>query len=358
MIELKHLEEISKYAGERFDLVQAGGGNSSVKLDNGEMLIKASGFSLTDVHENNGYSKVFTKEIADIVKNGSIITEKDKRTREALTSQLVNEATIDKANRPSIETLLHSFLHKYTLHTHPVVVNAIVNKKNWKEVLSSLFTDEPIVFVEYNTPGIDLALYLSNELSKFDQVPNIIFLQNHGLIITSVDKDEVIIKTEFVVDKVEKYLDLNFERYKKTNKMSALLNQASQKKLTNNISYLSEDLQINNALQKNIELFLRTPFCPDSLVYCGVKAVRLEDLNDKKTIEEYSNEYFELPKIIIVDNSLYIVAQNIKKAKEIEDVLKFNIMVMMNGADDINYLPVSELGYLSNWEAEKFRQNL
>ena len=36
MSEIDDLVDISKYAGERFDLVQAGGGNSSVKYDNGE----------------------------------------------------------------------------------------------------------------------------------------------------------------------------------------------------------------------------------------------------------------------------------------------------------------------------------
>jgi rhamnose utilization protein RhaD (predicted bifunctional aldolase and dehydrogenase) len=40
MSEIKDFVEISKYAGERLDLVQAAGGNSSVKLDNGEMFIK------------------------------------------------------------------------------------------------------------------------------------------------------------------------------------------------------------------------------------------------------------------------------------------------------------------------------
>ena len=62
MIELKNFVEISRYAGERFDLVQAAGGNTSVKLKNSEMLIKASGFLLSDVAENNGYSKVDTKK--------------------------------------------------------------------------------------------------------------------------------------------------------------------------------------------------------------------------------------------------------------------------------------------------------
>ena len=53
MIEIKNFVEISKYAGERFDLVQASGGNSSVKITDTKMLIKASGFLLSDINENS-----------------------------------------------------------------------------------------------------------------------------------------------------------------------------------------------------------------------------------------------------------------------------------------------------------------
>ena len=49
---------ISRYAGMREDLVQAGGGNSSVKTAPGQMLIKASGFQLADITENTGYCAV------------------------------------------------------------------------------------------------------------------------------------------------------------------------------------------------------------------------------------------------------------------------------------------------------------
>ena len=41
----------------------------------------------------------------------------------------------------------------------------------------------------------------------------------------------------------------------------------------------------------------------------------------------------------------------------IEEVLKFNIMILNNNR---NYLPLSEdeIRFLSSWEAEKFRKNL
>ena len=46
---IKQFVYMSKYAGMREDLIQAGGGNSSVKLDGCKMLIKASGIQLADI---------------------------------------------------------------------------------------------------------------------------------------------------------------------------------------------------------------------------------------------------------------------------------------------------------------------
>jgi rhamnose utilization protein RhaD (predicted bifunctional aldolase and dehydrogenase) len=354
--EIKDLVEISKYAGERFDLVQAGGGNSSVKYYNDEMIIKASGFLLSDVNENGGYSKVVTSKIADIAKNETIINSKDKRERESLTSKLVKDFTLDKENRPSIETLLHSFLYKYTLHTHPLVVNMIVIQKNWKDILENIFKEETIVMVEYKTPGIELALALDKELAKFKEIPNIIFLQNHGLIVTSIHKHEIKKITENVLLKIEKYLNIDMDKYKMTNSITYLLNSIEK---NSNISYLSEDSYLNKQLNTNQELFLHTPFCPDSLVFCGVSCCEIKDLFDIVSLKKYKEKYFELPKVINYKSSLFFIAHNIKKAKEMEEVFKFHIMVLeQNTKNDKNFLEIEELAYLSNWEAEKYRQEV
>ena len=218
MKEIEKFISISKYAGERFDLIQAGGGNSSVKLDNGQMIIKASGFLLSDMDKKSGYSKVNTKKIVNILKNKTIVNEVDQRKRESITALLVKDATINKTNRPSIETLLHSLLYKYTLHTHPVVVNMIVIQKKWREVLLSIFQDDEIALVDYHTPGIDLAINLNIVLQKFDTKPNIIFLQNHGLIVTSENNQEIARLTEYVLRKIETFLNIDMSIYKLTNK--------------------------------------------------------------------------------------------------------------------------------------------
>ena len=350
------LVKISKYAGERFDLVQAGAGNSSVKENDGTMLIKASGYLLSEVTEENGFSKVYTQQIADIVKNPSILEAKDKREREKISARLVKEAMIGQ-NRPSIETLLHALMLKYTLHTHPLAVNMIVIQKNWKEILTKIFDD--IIMVDYRTPGIELALVLKKEMDDFRAVKGksakIFFLQNHGLIITSDTIAEIKELNEYVLKKIEAYLNIDLSRYKETTAISDLFSCDTEDSC---ISYLSEDSQINRIFQTHQELLFSLPFCPDKLVYCGISAVRIAHISDSNAVKQYEKVYHEVPKVVIFGTRIYIVAKSIKKAKEIEEVLKFHLLVLENAGQKMHFLDLDELAYLSNWEAEQYRQNI
>ena len=355
MTEIKNLIEISKYAGERFDLVQAAGGNSSVKLKSDEMLIKASGFLLSDISENIGYSRVVTSSVAKIVREKKILELVDKKERELKASQFLKNSTIDKKNRPSIETLLHSLLLKYTLHTHSIVVNMIVVNKDWKETLLSVFENESVAFVDYETPGIELAISLDKELRKFKKIPKIIILQNHGLIVTSNNKNEIKKLNELVVKKIEDYLKIDMSRYKLTNHISKLFSRIG---LNKNLTYLSEDDLLNKLIKDNKTLFNQIPLCPDTFVYCGEIPCFVNNLTETSQLTNYLHEYDHPPKIIIYNNKIFVRAISIKKAREIEEVLKFHIMVLLNNQEkQLNYLEKKELKYLSSWEAEKFRQN-
>ena len=62
---------------------------------------------------------------------------------------------------------------------------------------------------------------------------------------------------------------------------------------------------------------------------------------------------------MLYKNNLFLIAKNTKKAKEIEEVFRFHIMSLnLAKYNNINYLDDSEIEYLANWEAEKYRQNL
>jgi rhamnose utilization protein RhaD (predicted bifunctional aldolase and dehydrogenase) len=290
------------------------------------------------------------------VKNQEIINSINKRQRESIAARLLKEGTLDSQNRPSIETLLHSLLLKYTLHTHSVAVNMIVVQDNCKAILKTIFEDDTIAFVEYETPGIELAIALGREIDQFEATPKIIILQNHGLIITSEEKDEIKSLTENVLEKIETYLNLDMSRYKLTNDISSLFDRIED---NSNISYLSDDKFLNEQLKKNKNLFLNTPFCPDTFVYCSTKALEINNVSDSDSIKDYKERHRELPKVILYKENLFFIASSLKKAKEMEEVLKFHIMVLKQNQDKkLNFLAAEELDYLSNWEAEKYRQKL
>lgn len=348
--ELKDFIEISKYAGERFDLIQAGGGNSSVKMVDGTMLIKASGFYLSEIEENFAYTVVKNEELLKIFNEETIISEADKRTKDILCTKYVSKYNLMDKYRPSIETLLHSLLKKYVLHTHPVVVNAIVSRSDWREVLTNLFARDTVLLVDYKTPGFELACELKHKLNNIN--PDIIFLQNHGLIITSDKKAEIINLTEYVISKIERYLNVDMEKYKLTNKLSNQINKYSNE---NYIAYLSQDEYLKEHI--NDKYMYSLPFCPDKMVYCGVKSIACLNNLDLE-IKTYKNQYCDIPRVIVYKNNLFFIAKNTKKAKEIEEVLKFHLMSLNMGSENINYLNSEEIKYIGNWEAEKYRQKL
>lgn len=356
--EMQSFISISRFAGERYDLIQAGGGNSSVKSKDSRMLIKASGHLLSDINEHNGYVEVNYKKVLAVLDDPSITMEENKKEREEKADLLMKESIVqlDNRKRPSIETFLHAILYKYTLHTHPIAVNMVTCKKEWRELLRDLFPDA--LFVNYQTPGIDLALELKKECDNYQreigQLPKIIFLQNHGLIVSSTDAMETLSLTNNVVLKIEKALNIDLLRYRLTNELTTIMGECGNGQV---MSYLSEDHYLLEKIDDNL-LFNSPPLCPDTLVFCGYHAVKVNDYDERHKIKEYYATYHKFPKVVMYKDHLFFVSNTIKKAKETEEVLKAHIITLEHIIGHENSLPLEELKHLDNWEAEKFRQGV
>lgn len=356
-MELEHLVRLSKFAGERFDLTQAGGGNSSAKLPDGTMLIKASGYLLSEVSLNKAYAKLNNAKLLAVLEDPGLLNIHDKKEREAYAKGAVDKALLDTSFRPSIETLLHAVLHKYVLHTHPVAVNAVTCRDTWKKELLELFPES--VCVAYATPGLELTLELKKELGIYNKtkegLPDLIFLQNHGIIIGSEKPEHIYSRYEEVTDKLANYVGLDLAKYKNSNKISLLLNSASGEY---NIAYLSEDSAIEKMIREHRGLLFTPPFCPDTFVFCGMEPLDLLHLSDHEAVKNFRNNHHALPKVVLFGSQLFFIAENLKKAREMEDVFKFHILAALGAKGNIQPLPSDELSYLGNWEAEKFRQKL
>lgn len=342
-----NLIKLSKYAGMREDIIQAGGGNTSVKINDETMFIKSSGYQLSEMEENVGYSKVNYKKIVDYFKNNLEIKRSDEK-------ELLGNTLIE-GKRPSIETFLHSITEKYTLHTHPLLINVFTSRKNGMKELKSMFPDSLVI--DYQTPGIFLAKEFFDKFSKLKnpQKANIVFLKNHGLIVSGKNMDEVIELHESILETLENKLKVNMQAYRN----STFLFKKLEDFIENNIVYLCENSRIKNFIENNSIENINYCFSPDSLIYCNKKILLLNKDDDMlEVIKNHSLKYGNF-NVVYFENELYIIAPNVKKAKEIESVLSFNLQVLeLNKNDEMDFLTEEEQNFLLNWDSEKYRKNL
>ena len=349
MSEIKNLIKLSKYAGMREDIVQAGGGNTSVKIDDKTMFIKSSGYQLSEMEENMGYSKVNYKKIKVFFENTLEIKCSDEK--ELLADSLI------EGKRSSIETFLHSITEKYTLNTHHLLINVFTSRKSGMEELKFMFPDSLII--DYQTPGIFLAKEFFDKFSELKklQKANIVFLKNHGLIVSGKNVDEVIELHENILKILEKNLKVNMQSYRN----STFLFRKLENFIKNNIVYLCENIRIKNFIENNSNSIKDVNYCfsPDSLIYCNKKILLLNRSDDmlevvKNHILKYGNF-----NVIYFENEFFVIAPNVKKAKEVESVLSFNLQVLgLNKNNEMDFLTEEEQNFLLNWDSEKYRKNL
>ena len=347
MNEIKNLIKLSKYAGMREDIIQSGGGNTSVKINDETMFIKSSGYQLSEMEENVGYSKVNYKKIVDYFKSHLEIKRSDEKE--------LLENTLIQGKRPSIETFLHSITEKYTLHTHPLLINVFTSRKNGMKELKSMFPNSLII--DYQTPGIFLAKEFFDKFSKLEnpQKANIVFLKNHGLIVSGKNMDEVIELHESILETLENKLKVNMQAYRN----STFLFKKLEDFIENNIVYLCENRRIKNFIENNSIKDVNYCFSPDSLIYCNKKILLLNKNDDMLEVVKNHNLKYGNFNVVYFENELYIIAPNVKKAKEIESVLSFNLQVLkLNKNDEMDFLTEEEQNFLLNWDSEKYRKNL
>jgi FMN phosphatase YigB (HAD superfamily) len=323
--DLVELTKISKYCGERFDLVQAGGGNTSVKTRNDWLVIKSSGYNLTNIDTKNGYSVLDNEKINYDIDTG--------QTKDVTTYNVFG------TKRASIETYMHSILKKYTVHLHPIQINRVLVCESARDIINNVYPNSLII--DYLTPGIKVC----NKIKESYANQNVIFLLNHGIIVTSDHINNIYKLIDDILIKFEREQKLSgsFDKYKFTNNISDIINT---KYNLDNVSYLVEDSIINAFLIQKKYMFKINITFPDALVYCGIEKLDgLLNLDDS----------VECPKIIIENSRVYITANSLVKCKEIEEVLKSELLIIDSEVNK-KYLTNEETYFLNNWDAERYRK--
>lgn len=351
--------QMSKTTGSRCDYVQGGGGNTSVKLDGQLMAIKASGFRLDQIEPDQAYAvidyavvrdfylKTDPSSLPDIEQAGSAQTKAATQTIEGL-PQL----------RPSVEVGFHSLLETFVLHTHPVYANLAACAAEGAAMAAPVLADLPesFVFVPYINPGAQLTFAISEArqktLAATGKLPAIIFMQNHGLIITGDDAANCL----RLHDEVNQRIASAFGVSKTDWPTIAITAGKTSENWRSATPWLRTRL-----LQPGwaLDLFTRQALYPDQLVFLNgqvgvAKSGSLDaalasgqPINDKCTIFLETGEVF------------YQCAPG--EARTIEETLC--AILFINDAilsADCTVCTMNEAGkdFISNWESEKFRKSI
>ncbi|MCP3850895.1 MAG: bifunctional aldolase/short-chain dehydrogenase [Gammaproteobacteria bacterium] len=172
----------SRLLGQDKSLVLHGGGNTSVKIEQENILgepesilyVKGSGWDLETI-EAQGYAPV---QMSHLLKLAQL--------KELSDAQMVNELkthmTLANAPGPSVETILHALLpYKYVDHTHADAVVSITNTKEGLERIKSIYGNK-VVIIPYVMPGFDLSRLCAEIFPAESHSETIgMVLMNHGI---------------------------------------------------------------------------------------------------------------------------------------------------------------------------------
>lgn len=172
----------SRLLGRETTLVLHGGGNTSVKITEKNILgedetllyVKGSGWDLETI-EATGFSPVRLNHMLALAKL-------DTLSDPQMVNELVTHMTRAAAPTPSVETILHATLpYKYVDHTHADAIVTLTNTAAGLNRIKRIY-GSAVVIVPYIMPGFDLARLCAQAFAEQAHKDTLgMILMNHGI---------------------------------------------------------------------------------------------------------------------------------------------------------------------------------
>jgi rhamnose utilization protein RhaD (predicted bifunctional aldolase and dehydrogenase) len=360
---LKDLVEISGFFGRNPEFVIAGGGNTSFK-NRDFIWIKASGTSLSTINEE-GFVKLDRHALSEISKK-SYSSDPIKRESEIIT-ELFSCIAEDSLKRPSVETSLHNLLQgSFVVHTHPTLVNGLMCSQNALKECRSLFGDDPLV-IEYTDPGYVLFKLVEQRIEEYQRLknrePEIIFLQNHGVFVSSDNIEEIKVIYSYIINRITDQL-----RHRLPSTITRqfdpveLIQKLSVEKKLHAAGYLND---LISEFVKNAEAFqsVSTAFTPDNIVYC--KAHYLFSKPDINILlddySEFQRKFGYSPKVIGIENCGIICLEESRSSVETVYEIFLDMMKISFYARNFGgpiFMTSEQIEFIDTWEVEHYRRKV
>lgn len=331
-VNLTPLIELSARIGRDLDLVQAGGGNTSVK--EGETLwVKASGKWLAHAAEDEMFVPAPMPDILRYLNEG----------RDYTVEQLTPSGT---ALRPSVETAMHAVLpHRVVIHVHSVRTISWSVRPKPDELLSERLHGYRWEWIPYIHPGWPLARKIQELLTSH---PDVLILGNHGLVVGADDYHSA----ELLLRDVEQRLDVEAAN-------AAAADRAALERLCEGTLWrVAPDSEVH-ALGTNrsmCNIAAHGTMYPDHCVYLGPAAA---DLQEGESIEEalarYRRHYDYQPAVLLVAGKGVLVSDRLTQSGEQLLICLKRVVERIKPEHGVHYLEGWQVAKLMNWDAEKYR---
>jgi ribulose-5-phosphate 4-epimerase/fuculose-1-phosphate aldolase len=185
--ELSTLVSVSLQLGRNPFWVQGSGGNTSVKNNDGTMIVKSSGSELQSVSENEGFA--FCRTDAFNAALREILPLQDELAREIGYADAVAQANLypERHKRPSMELGIHTLLpFKYVLHFHSpcgLIAAHLHTLQRDADFPSPSDLGFTVSWMDFCLPGFSLAEQVLRLSITHSPSPQLIILKNHGVVL-------------------------------------------------------------------------------------------------------------------------------------------------------------------------------
>jgi ribulose-5-phosphate 4-epimerase/fuculose-1-phosphate aldolase len=355
--ELDAFASMSQKAGTRSDYVQGGGGNTSCKLDDKLMAIKASGYRLDQIRPDQAYavmdyamlrefySKTDPASLSDVEKEGSAVAK-------AATVRIEELAEL----RPSVEAGFHSMLDTYVLHSHAVYANLITCSDQGREIADKVMNslDLNYAYVPYINPGAQLTFAIAGarEAARAADgtLPAIIFMENHGLIATSDDAEVCAKLHEKVNEGVKSFFGLTNNAWPEASVVAVGENYKSS------TNWLQDQLK---NICWDVAMFTEQALYPDQLVFL---AGQLEEVAVGSLADWQSAGNSSETKCLVFRQTGEVYYQcKEQEALTIEQTLAAILFIhkyIKAQGYTVKLMNAAGKDFISNWESEKYRKSI
>ncbi len=370
MKKIDDLIKISQLYGADSRFVIAGGGNTSYKNEE-KIWVKASGSSLATITEN-GFAVLNRAKLN--MMTGKVYSS-DVAEREDQVKRDLEEATITKGKRPSVETSMHNIInYAFVVHLHPTLVNGLMCSQNAETELVNIF-GEKSVFVEYTDPGYVLFKKVNDKIEeyrlKYSEEPKVIWLQNHGIFVAADSIDEIQQIYNQILQKLEEKLVEPIEIKPMevcrgvVELLPAIRMIVSDKSLkTLRVRNNSLVNHFSDSIDKQKDIF--KPFTPDAIVYCKSNYIFLNSEENllaeaEQKIGAFVNEFGYQPKVLLIRGiGLVAVGDNANQCDIILDVFEdaMKVAFMSNSFGGAHPMTQEQINFIDNWEVENYRRSV